>query len=136
VHLYAQSNQNLIVGNDIGTDTTGTVALGNAVDGIAINSGSQNTVGGSAPGAGNVISGNGGQGVDLAGSGSSFGSGLFVSFLGDVNPGRFSPGLGSVNSDTQLSSEMFTAYTNTDLYIGFRQRPHHRRQSSSARDLQ
>ncbi len=47
----------LIVGNLIGTDLTGTVALGGATYGVSIDS-SGNTVGGAAPGDRNVISGN------------------------------------------------------------------------------
>src|SRR5262249_33955145 len=42
IHLYGQSNQNAIVGNLIGTDATGAVALGNGVEGIAVDSGSNN----------------------------------------------------------------------------------------------
>ncbi len=47
-----------IQGNFIGTDVTGLAALGNG-GGLAVNDGGL-TLGGSAPGAGNVISGNGG----------------------------------------------------------------------------
>ena len=50
---------NLVEGNDLGTNAAGTAALANAGDGIAIdNGGSDNTIGGTAAGAGNVISGN------------------------------------------------------------------------------
>jgi len=51
---------NVIKGNYIGVDATGRVALRNSY-GVVISGGAQNnTVGGSAPGEGNVISGNGG----------------------------------------------------------------------------
>ncbi len=54
----------LVQGNFIGTDVTGTVALGNASHGVIINFGSaNNTIGGTLPGARNLISGNGGNGV-------------------------------------------------------------------------
>ena len=46
-----------VQGNKIGTDLTGEVALGNDV-GIYINGVPRNLIGGTAPGAGNVISGN------------------------------------------------------------------------------
>jgi hypothetical protein len=49
----------LIQGNYIGTDVNGTADLGNGTDGIVIFSGSNNTIGGTAPGAGNTIAFNG-----------------------------------------------------------------------------
>jgi titin len=57
---------NLVQANLVGTDATGTVGLGNAGDGVAV-FGLGNTVGGTAVGAGNVVSGNQGFGVDLVG---------------------------------------------------------------------
>ena len=50
--------KNLVRGNLIGTDRNGTAALGNASEGIFLFQGQGNTIGGSAPGSGNVISGN------------------------------------------------------------------------------
>ncbi len=61
---------NIVEGNYIGTDVTGTKRLSNQI-GVEI-SGNQygttlgNTLGGTTPGAGNLISGNGAYGVDLA----------------------------------------------------------------------
>jgi hypothetical protein len=57
-----------IQGNHIGTDVTGTLPLGNGGDGISIlNINTPNAViGGAAPGAGNVISANGGDGIDIS----------------------------------------------------------------------
>jgi len=49
---------NLVQGNLIGTDRTGTVALGNALEGVLLGQAQGNTIGGSAPGSRNVISGN------------------------------------------------------------------------------
>ena len=49
---------NLVQGNYIGTDLTGTVALGNTLDGVWINNAPSNTIGGTASGAGNVVSAN------------------------------------------------------------------------------
>ena len=48
---------NLIQGNTIGTDLTGTLALGNTYEGIYLERAPTNTIGGTAPGAGNLISG-------------------------------------------------------------------------------
>jgi len=63
IHLGGQAN--LILGNYIGTDVTGTAAVPNVQNGIALSAGTSNTIGGTG-GAGNVISGNGGTGVALA----------------------------------------------------------------------
>ncbi|HEY9665807.1 MAG TPA: DUF4347 domain-containing protein [Coleofasciculaceae cyanobacterium] len=52
-----EPNGNQIIGNYIGTDITGTVALGNT-GGVIVTGGSNNLIGGVTPGAGNVISGN------------------------------------------------------------------------------
>jgi hypothetical protein len=57
-----------VEGNYIGTDVTGTQALGNGSDGVAIEdhiAGPSNIIGGTTPGAGNLISGNRGSGVYL-----------------------------------------------------------------------
>jgi len=93
VNLAVFANANQIHGNFIGTDVTGTVALGNGVFGVYMQAGfnagpTNNIIGGLAPGAGNVISGNGGSGIfieddDLTGS---FGNLIQGNFIGiDVN---------------------------------------------------
>ena len=58
---------NVILGNYIGVDITGAAALGNAGQGIAIQ-GASNTIGGTAAGAGNVISGNAAEGILITGT--------------------------------------------------------------------
>ena len=66
------STGNLIEGNYIGTDKTGVSAIGNALDGVFIDLGaSSNTVGGAASGAGNLISGNIENGVEISGAGTA-----------------------------------------------------------------
>ena len=57
---------NTVLGNYIGTNAGGTAALGNGVDGVVVRS-SGNTIGGTTAGAGNVISGNLNDGVDIGG---------------------------------------------------------------------
>ena len=64
------SSGNRIEGNFIGTDVNGTAALANA-NGISIENSNSNVVGGTAPGAGNLISGNVREGVDMFGAGST-----------------------------------------------------------------
>jgi hypothetical protein len=68
------SADNVVQGNKIGTDATGTLNFGNGGDGISIITSyaiaSNETIGGTDPGAGNVVAYNGGRGVsDPFGSG-------------------------------------------------------------------
>jgi parallel beta-helix repeat protein len=58
---------NLVQGNRIGTNASGTAALDNGGDGITV-SGASNTIGGTAAGAGNLISGNSQDGIFIIGS--------------------------------------------------------------------
>ena len=72
--ILLTSNGNVIQGNFIGTNAAGTAALGNGY-GVTIDSGaSKNTIGGTGAGAGNVISGNSVDGIEI-GSFSNFTSG-------------------------------------------------------------
>lgn len=60
---------NVISGNYIGTDPTGTIGLANRYDGIFLGNGaSLNLVGGNVPAQRNVLSGNGGSGVAIHGA--------------------------------------------------------------------
>jgi titin len=61
----------VIQGNTIGTDVTGTHALGNGRHGVYLQTTGRSLIGGTAAGAGNLISGNGGDGIRIAGSGSA-----------------------------------------------------------------
>ncbi len=61
-----------IQGNYIGTDYTSTVAMANAGSGVQlVNDAVNNTIGGTTTGAGNLISGNSGDGIDINGSGTT-----------------------------------------------------------------
>jgi hypothetical protein len=65
----AGTSGNVVLGNLIGTDKNGTARLGNGIYGVAISFGaSANTLGGTAAGAGNVISANGSSGVEITGA--------------------------------------------------------------------
>jgi Periplasmic copper-binding protein (NosD) len=64
--IFAIGTRTLVQGNYIGTDVTGTAALGNSSGLLLI--GVDNTVGGTADGAGNLISGNRTDGVDTTGT--------------------------------------------------------------------
>ena len=62
----ASSSANVIEGNWIGTDPGGTIALGNAFDGVQVGYGATgNIIGAIAPQAGNTIAYNGGNGVTV-----------------------------------------------------------------------
>src|SRR5205823_8207135 len=63
--LIFPSNSVLVQGNRISTNATGAAALGNAGDGIQLAGPGDNTIGGTADGAGDVISGNTGDGIAL-----------------------------------------------------------------------
>jgi titin len=63
----AVSTENLVQGNYIGTNAGGTSRLPNTKAGVTINDAPNNTIGGSASGAGNLISGNGEDGVHIMG---------------------------------------------------------------------
>ena len=68
----AGANANLVEGNDIGTNASGTGAIGNGLAGVIVeSSASHNTVGGTTSGSRNVISGNVGDGIDIANEGTS-----------------------------------------------------------------
>ena len=62
---------NVIQGNYIGTDVSGTNALANLFNGITISSTGANTIGGTATGARNLISGNAGFGLALLNAGAT-----------------------------------------------------------------
>jgi len=64
------TKHNVVQGNFVGTDITGASPIGNASTGIWISEGaSQNLIGGSNPGDGNLVSSNGAHGVQISGSG-------------------------------------------------------------------
>ncbi|MBC8422438.1 MAG: hypothetical protein H8E01_00245, partial [Chloroflexi bacterium] len=63
----SSTDNNVVIGNYIGTDASGTAAIGNGHYGVALEDGAAyNTIGGSAPGERNIISGNHPAGVSVA----------------------------------------------------------------------
>jgi titin len=66
--VYVAAGGNVVQGNWIGTDVTGTLALGNGRDGVDASSGT--LIGGTLAGAGNLISGNQNDGILLYETGS------------------------------------------------------------------
>jgi hypothetical protein len=75
---------NTVQGNYIGTDINGTAALANGEFGVEVDSSDNNLIGGSGAGEGNLISGNGDDGVYIEGT--STGNQVFGNMLGtDLN---------------------------------------------------
>ncbi len=69
ISLYNNASANLVIGNFVGTDASGMLDRGNSFNGIILKNGaSNNTIGGTDPGAGNLISGNDGDGAQLNGA--------------------------------------------------------------------
>lgn len=63
--ILLDSGGNLVQGNRVGTNAAGTLALPNATFGVHVSFSADNVIGGTAPGAGNLISGNGNTGLQL-----------------------------------------------------------------------
>lgn len=110
VLLNSQANNNTIAGNLIGTDATGEEPLGNRGPGITV-FGAGNFIGGSSPGAGNVISGNGLEsnprgGIQLAaGSNSVLGNYIGVDATGDEALGNWGPGIAVTSASNVIGGD-------------------------------
>lgn len=106
--IYLVSNlasNNVIEGNFIGTDRSGRMPVGNGLvgtySGVYLSNAPMNYVGGSAPGAGNVISGNGDKGIVINGA-SSTGNRVYGNYIGTDLSGNL--GLGNANGGIYLYS--------------------------------
>lgn len=85
---------NVISGNFIGTDPTGTVAQANTQGGIWVEGALDTTIGGLIPGARNLISGNGGHGIEISGAGAT-GTTIRTNYIGTNAAGNAMLGNGS-----------------------------------------
>ena len=65
IYITTNSSGNSVQGNFIGVDTLGTGAIGNAKNGLSIDSASFNIVGGTTAAARNIISGNTNHGIEI-----------------------------------------------------------------------
>jgi hypothetical protein len=125
------SSANTVQGNLIGTDVTGTAALGNGEDGVLIALGFINTIGGATAGAGNTIAFNGNDGVfvnsgtgDLISRNSIFSNGALgidLNELNNANNSQPAPVLTSavLVSGTATVQGTLTAAANTTYTIEF-----------------
>ncbi len=91
---------NQVLGNFIGTNAAGSSALGN-VNGVVVSGSNINTIGGTAAGARNVISGNGNDGILIFGS-SATGNKVEGNFIGTTADG--SGDLGNANDGVDIQS--------------------------------
>ncbi len=66
VNINSGATANLVLGNLVGTDITGTNALGNSLNGVWLGSVTNNQIGGPAPGEGNIIAFNNPVGIQTA----------------------------------------------------------------------
>jgi CSLREA domain-containing protein len=109
VGISIKSDNNVVEGNFIGTDPSGTLALGNGQDGITI-SGSVNRIGGASLSARNLISSNS-NGMQIIGSANTIQGNLIgtaadgMTALGNRGNGVFFLGLGSADNIIGTSGE-------------------------------
>jgi hypothetical protein len=122
VGFFEGATFNLVEGNFIGTDITGTVAIGNTADGVffGTNGPSNNQVGGAFAGQGNVIGFNGSNGVNaLSGVGNAVrGNSISGNTLSGINLGAppNDPGDADVGpNDLQNYPVITSAVTNGDV---------------------
>jgi hypothetical protein len=97
--LSAAATGNVVQGNFIGTTPDGTAALGNAINGVHIDEAPNNTIGGTATGARNVISANGLNGVRIAG-GQAKSNQVIGNFVGTNAAGN--AGLGNASNGVSI----------------------------------
>jgi hypothetical protein len=98
--IGSNASGNLVTGNFIGTDKSGSKALGNSGNGIIIDGANGNTIGGTSSSDLNVISGNAGDGILIRGQGSgnfaSSGNLVEGNYIGtDVSGSKAIPNTGS-----------------------------------------
>ncbi len=84
---------NVVEGNYIGVDATGTVGLGNLADGIQVENAPGNILGGIGPSARNVISANRADGIEIAGAGAAFDE-ILANYIGTDATGSVALGNG------------------------------------------
>jgi hypothetical protein len=116
--LFASNN--VVQGNFIGTDRTGTKAIGNTDRAVVVNmNASAALIGGEAPGAGNVISGNLNRGITLDGSNNSvqgnlIGTSVTGQPLGNARTGVEIGGSGNSVGGSRPGAPNIIAYNGVD----------------------
>ena len=127
---------NLIQGNYIGLNPAGTSAISNSADGITLNDAAQNVIGGTTPGAGNVIAGNGKAGIYFNGANcrDNFVQGNFIGtdavgttavangFAGVTMAGAFSNTIGGA---TSAARNVISGNRQEGVFLGANSRSNH-----------
>lgn len=91
----SSANSNIIRGNYIGTDAGGTLDRGNDQEGIDIDGGSNNVIGGDSAAARNVISGNGSDGIEIDSGDNNIVQGNYIGsdYTGTIDVGNTRDGI-------------------------------------------
>ncbi len=125
------TTRNVVQGNFIGTDLGGTTALGNAVGGIYLYGASSNSIGGTLPGTGNLISGNSKTGISIGDPGAN-GNLIQGNFIGTAYDGLkplpnqwhnielLNTASGNLIGGPTAQSDNLIGYTGTAGYDGIR----------------
>jgi hypothetical protein len=98
------AERNTVEGNLIGTTRTGRRPLPNGESGVSVSDSDNNTIGGTADGAGNVISGNAGAGVELvdADDNAVFGNSIGTDAAGTLDVGNGGSGVEIDGADNSI----------------------------------
>ena len=107
---------NKVLGNFIGTDRTGTVALGNSLTGVLIEYTDVTSVGNWIPGGGNIIANNGEDGVRIGTP--SGGGGIGNSVVGNAIYGNGGLGI-DLGADGVLANDNGDADTGTNNLVNY-----------------
>jgi|RhiMetdeSRZDD1v2_1073273.scaffolds.fasta_scaffold06186_7 IPT/TIG domain-containing protein/S-layer family protein len=107
-----------VEGNYIGTDVTGTLGLGNTTFGISAQS-PDDTIGGAVAGAGNVISANGGHGIEISRAGAVVQGNFIGTDAGGTAPlGNFGRGVDIFSVDGIVVGGTAAGEPNTIAFNG------------------
>ncbi len=119
------TDNNVILGNYIGTDTTGTSAIGNNI-GVGISGGSGNIVGGTTAGSRNIISGSTSSGIALGGDAivqgnyiglNANGDGVLANATSGANIGIFGGSNNIIGGSTQAARNVISGPSIAEIQV-------------------
>jgi hypothetical protein len=115
------SDSNIVQGNFLGTNQAGDQAIP-GINGVVVDAGRLNTIGGTTAEARNIISGNIREGVGLLDSSDTLVQGNFIGtdVSGTQSIGNLSAGIGVARSpDTTLTGNVISNNTDQGVFVGF-----------------